>query len=351
MRFWNSWWSITTLVIGLVLGPALLRSQITKEAFDSSAIKKIQEKRPNYIFLGNSLLQTRITPEYFEKLTHKSAYFFDLYGGGPYHWFAQLKNYIVASGWKPDAVFVFYHDNSLTYNSVFSGEYRKMAEPLLTDREPLYEELTAKNHNTWKAKTTDFLDMLYPVQIYNDKANRFLKRIAVAALLPEDIKFLISRILSNPLKRGALSFAEQENYNKREAFIEHLNEVLALKYFKSIPNATPGQTPEQYDFINQLSNSFLPSMLELARINKIKIIFVRIQPRPNRDGSSNITDLQKSYSTHLNNYLKDQGFDHWDLSTSPELTFNMYSDGDHIAWEFRDFSTELFVKKLHEEMQ
>ena len=343
------WSGLGAIVLIVLLTPAFLRQSFHRVPFDNGPAKALKEMQPDFIFLGNSLLQTRIDPDFLKQLLkNKKSYFFEIYGGGPHHWYAQLKNYVVASEVKPKAIFIFFADNKLTYKSIYRGHYKKMTESMLLDKEPVYDELTQLNYNSPLDRFRDWAEEFYPIQNYSDKALNFLRRIAVAPIFPDDMKFFVNRMLKAPFSREVLSFDEQKNYNKRMMVIEEINSTFDLKNLRSVATYGPETDKEAYDFQKWLPKSFLPHIMDLAKKNGLRLNFVRVKPRPNPDGTVTQSDEQKQYFVALKGYLESHGARFFDYFHEDEFTLPMYSDGDHLAWEYRQFSTQLFVNHFSE---
>ena len=70
------------ILVVLIVPAAFGRMQIT-EQFDQSAVDDLQESAADFVFIGNSLLNTRIDPNYLSELTGKTAVSLAIEGTGP----------------------------------------------------------------------------------------------------------------------------------------------------------------------------------------------------------------------------------------------------------------------------
>ena len=108
------------LTVVLVI-PALLGRSSTSEEFDRSPIDELNIANPELIFLGNSLLDSRVDPEYISQITGHKSISLAIDGTGPGVWYLQLRNIVGAMTNKPNTVFIFFHDDLITRQISFTG--------------------------------------------------------------------------------------------------------------------------------------------------------------------------------------------------------------------------------------
>ena len=117
------------ILVVLIVPAAFGRMQIT-EQFDQSAVDDLQESAADFVFIGNSLLNTRIDPNYLSELTGKTAVSLAIEGTGPGVWLLQLQNIVAAINNPPSEIFVVFHDDLITRQINFTGR----EDPALIDR-------------------------------------------------------------------------------------------------------------------------------------------------------------------------------------------------------------------------
>ena len=88
----------------------------------SCAKAKLEKIQPDFIFIGNSMLDSRIDPDYFQESTGKKIYI--IWHGGIMSsvWYLIMKNVIVVSEVKPKTVFIFFRDKVYYQISVHARE-------------------------------------------------------------------------------------------------------------------------------------------------------------------------------------------------------------------------------------
>jgi hypothetical protein len=345
----KSWFEFILLVTATLLLPSLVEQSFGKKPFDDSPISQLKQTQPDYIFMGSSILETRINPELFEKTLNKKVFMFQLGGAGMFHWYAQLTNYIIPSKVKPINIFIFTGDH-FAYNNIFTGQYRKITETLLHQDEPVYDLITKLNRTSLIHKIEDQIEIIYPIQNFHDKALNLFKRIAVLPLFRADLKFFLHR-LTVPFSRTVYSFDEQKNYNARQFYIQEINQIFALKNLRSVKYQTnTNEDPDFFDLSAQLKKSFLPHFLENAKNAGLKLHFIQVKTRPSVTGILERSPKELAYIEQLQSYLQSQGVSFYDFSDDPEIEYKMYSDGDHIDWNYRDFTTQNFIKRLADQL-
>ena len=77
-------------------------------------IPELQRMNPGYVVIGDSMAGTRINERLLTELTGQPVAPLLQAGTGPVFWYLALKNWVIASGVKPRAVFIFFRDTNLT---------------------------------------------------------------------------------------------------------------------------------------------------------------------------------------------------------------------------------------------
>ena len=74
---------LAAMIIVVLVIPAVLGRSSTAEEFDRSPIDALNIANPEIIFLGNSLLYSRIDPEYISLITGRKSISLAIDGTGP----------------------------------------------------------------------------------------------------------------------------------------------------------------------------------------------------------------------------------------------------------------------------
>jgi len=128
--------------------------------FNPEPIENLRRGRPQWVFIGDSMLGTRIDPILLGELstTHDELVAFLYHAAtGPGWWYLSFKNHLVASGITPRAVFVFFRDTNLT-DTLFrlEGHYGNTLDEVARPEEPELNALVAaRRRGIWsRAHTT-----------------------------------------------------------------------------------------------------------------------------------------------------------------------------------------------------
>jgi hypothetical protein len=160
------------------------------------------------------------------------------------------------------------------------------------------------------------LDGVYPLQRWSDSAQDGIADLA-AILLP-----------SSPQELSDSAEDEFAFHNRRESSAED-------------PPVDPVRA-----FEDSVSSSFLPLMLEIAREAGVNLVFVRVQERPNQDGSVHESPAMHEYSKALGEYLGTAGAGYVDFTGNPSIDRAMYYDSFHIRARYLSDYTELFYNEI-----
>ena len=298
--------------------------------FDARPLRQLKKTRPRFIFLGNSMLITRINQTLLRKLTGEPGIFFlSKDGMMSAYWYLALKNYVAAAGTHPEKVFIFFRDESLTRPRInIDGKFKKTVDSASLSDEPLFRYIVSGS-KTFKEKLAFSLEHLYPAlsanQVYRDRLSAAAGTLAGSG--GTGLKELLNTI--------NLRF----NWNN-------------IRY-----DGPPGErwwktTPEHLDFAKNLPLSFLPSILQLAKEHHFKLVFVRVQSRPLKEGQPPPQSEElKKYIADLARYLKENDAALYDFTGHPGITLSMYSLTDHIHRRFKNRWTRLFYERLKEEFR
>ena len=106
-------------------------------------------------------------------------------------------------------------------------------------------------------------------------------------------------------------------------------------------------TNDSVTFSDQVTDSFLPDIIELADKNDTQLVFVRVKRRrdllPNRESAS-----LKEYMLELKAYLAEKKVLLFDFTDNQQLLEKHYAKGDHLN---KKLGAPLFTKLLAEQLE
>ena len=311
---WASLAAVCLLVFGL---PAAIGRGADETPFDSFAVDALATADPDYVFIGDSLLETRIDAEYLSGLVGgRGAVSLADPGSRSAIWYLQLKNLVAGSGVSPKAVFVFFRDDLITSPTAqLTGQNRLTIEALSHGSEPEYDAIITANRDVGD-RLTEATRWTYPVQLRRPDALDLVSRLAALPLRSDD-----------------------------ETFTDRANDRFAFTNQRG--SETDSTVPDTLAaFANVVGRSFLPAMLDVGRKHALRIVFVRVQARPNPDGTPRQSARLETYSDDLRAWLVEQGADYYDFTGDPEVDRGLYYDGYHIRQRYLADYTDLFVRRL-----
>jgi hypothetical protein len=290
--------------------------------FDMSRIPDLTRRNPAYVFIGDSMTGTRIDEGRLTQLSGRPVATLMQAGSGPVFWYLALKNWVIASGIKPRAVFILFRDTNLTDVLFRLDEtYRWSVDKVARYREDELNEVIARRAGTPSRRLQLAIDQAYQV----DRARQWIE----PALLEWPARVLISSRL------------------RREQFLFQVNARFGLEHLRRFEAADvqTGDDPNA-DFARYIDRSVLPLMLRDARAAGLTLCLVRVQRRPIGGRPPVQSAAMQRYVRDLRAYVESHGGVFYDDTGDPALTLEMYGDGDHLALEARARYTEIFFDHL-----
>ena len=291
-------------------------------AFNPQPIADLQYGKPTWVFIGDSMLGTRIEPLHLGEIssTHDEIVSF-LYNPatGPGWWYLAFKNHLIASGIKPRAVFVFFRDTNLTdtlfrLESLYGTALDDVAHE---DEHDLDALVAARKRGLWS-------------------------RLHTAAVRASQYDVAASW-LEPGLRRWFVNY-RYPDASERLRFDRSLNERFDLANLRGDVAADLSGANEAADFTRDLPTSVLPGMVALAKEHGVPLCFVRVQRRPNATTPPEQSPNLRRYLGDLKTYLTANGMLFHDDWGDPELPESIYADGDHVR--DRRHYTAVFRRRL-----
>ena len=316
--------SVLLLVVMLVvvaIVPMALDRVHSPVPFDQSVVESFSESKAEIVFLGNSLLDTRIDPDLLGELTNSDVASLAIDGTAPGIWYLQMANVVAEVEQPPGQIFVFFHDDLITRPMYFTGvEDQLLKESLTPESVQNYGTLPSRNES-FTEKFSSVFESLYPL-----------------------VDFGSSRT-SNPISsiaRRAVGMNEEEATRSTEKVFGFAN--------KRDQSSIIQQPKYHGTFDSMNDDSFLPLFIEIAGDIGSEITFVRVAARPNDDGSPNEPESLAAYSADLDAYLTNKNIRYIDMTSHIDegaIDAAMYFDGYHLKNRFRQHYTEFFAEWMN----
>jgi len=310
-----------------------IASGVTKAEFDPVPTRFIEHVRPGYVFLGNSMLDSRAIGDVFGALAGAPALNFSIPGVMSAAWYLQLKHQIATAKTPPGTVFVLFRDTHLTRPELRArGNYARRLEPLHPgDAELAHMLAGSAEHLPWYARLWGlpqlWLHHLYPAERAVRAGQHWIPGIGFALL--------------GHREEGA-----------RRRFRTRVDTAFRRDRFRSTAGVDTGDTAGEsvYDFNASVGHSFLPLMFREADRAGIRLCFVRVRTRRTAEGQPEPPPLTQ-YVRDLRTWVRRRGGCFVDMSEQQAITPEWYADGDHIRVPLREAWTRLFYAAVKDELQ
>ena len=324
----QSWYRLAAFLglasLGLLGVSALSRSlpPPPRAPFDRRALEQLKRQNPEFVLIGNSMVQTRFDENLLRRLLrpHRVAVL-GVSATKSAVWYLMLKNLVVLSGTHP-RVIQFFRDGELTdpRARALGPEHIKL-ERVSVDSEPLVEGKLAPPLREPIARLGWFRDRVMPFSRLHVKTVPVLDDIAVA----------FSRLLWPNAER--------------DARMREINDLFALGNLRTQEVAAdPVVGGGMANFKDLVDASFLPDTCRLAKEHGIPLTFVRVRTR---DAASGVPDdFERQYIADLARYVRGCGAEFYDMYDATWESLDMYGNGDHIAGKFKYRYTGLFVEHM-----
>ena len=325
--------SIPLVIIFFI--PAFIFLRGDRDNFDIQLFNQISNSSPDFIFIGNSMLETRIDEKHLENISNKDVILLTMPGGMSSAWYLYFKNFVIQTKISPKNVFIFFRDYELSkplYRT--TGEYSGKLDLISYDEEQEFDFIINSNSGLGE-KLSRIFDYIYPIQSKKNKARDLINRIAATPFIPKIIPYTILRISVGLNDEEYLPILREYKNTQNSA-----NDLFDRKNFKSVEMTNTSNISTKFEE----HDSFLSALVNMSKNNDIELTFVRVQKRPNIDNSFNSDPNLEQYISQLSNYLQKKEINFIDLS---ERAFGVeyYLDGDHINPEYIEEYTEFFYQE------
>jgi hypothetical protein len=288
---------------------------------DAATGRRLMKRdQPAWVLLGNSMLNSRVDPDFLQQLSGKSLMKMGAAGSKSPVWFLLLKQVILGAEVKPRCVTVFFRERDLTWPENEMARNEGMVERLNGREEPEWPLVMASYdaavHSSFaggvKAVTTAFQSLLTGDKLRAWGRGKMQK---------------LAFLLTNGWQ-PAPDDARRAQMNDRLS-LDHQRQTTRPR--EEAVRRTPAEehqerTTEPTEFDPAPHESFLPHMVALAAERGVQLHFHRVRYRFYKPEE----DRDKAYIAALKSYLKQHGAVLTDESTDPAIKPEMYVDDYHI---------------------
>lgn len=310
---------LAAIVVTLVV-PAFFRPSADEARFDRKRLDALSALRPTWLFVGNSMLYSRIDPARLGERLGAPVGMIAVGGSSSPHWYLALKNVVARLDPKPRRVFVFFRGRALTEPfAAVDGIHRTTLAALSDGEEPELAAILSANRD-FPDEVAERLRRLYPLVAESDRARDYLGVVAATPLTPGAWRLMAARFGGAPLDEAdAQRLRREREATRRRANAIFTDENLRVGPVASIPRRPRGS------FAEELPGSFLPAMLTVAADRGLSPVFVRVRTRTAPAAA------EVAYLGALRDYLEKRGFGYLDMEAHPGVTPGWFGEGDHIA--------------------
>lgn len=288
--------------------------------FDASRPVALSRMQPAFVVIGDSMAGSRIDPVLFTRVSGQSVAPLEYAGSGPAWWYLVLKNWVIASGIHPKAVFIFFRDTNLT-NVLFRIDATWSLDTAALSREDDLNAVVARRRGNVFYAFASRVDAVYTAAAARRVVEPLVNEWPARAMIP---------------------------YRRpRAAFMQALNDRFGLDHLRPMDAADMQATEDrEADFAGFVDKSALPLMLRDAEHAGLKLVFVRVQRRPVGGRPPYQSPALQRYMRELRRYIESHGGALLDDTGDPSQTLDLYEDGDHLSREGRRRYTERFAERI-----
>jgi hypothetical protein len=312
------------LALESVPGPGYLPSLELRRfrvPFDAKPIHDLRYGNPRWVFIGDSMLGTRIDTTYLGELSttgREIALALAAPATGPGWWYLAFKNIVVASGVEPHWTFIFFRDTNLT-DTMFrlESQYGNVLDRVARDQEPEFDRLIAARRQGVWARLHAIVNRAYELDL--------------------------ARMWMEPAIQQWFTRSRHPDLQAQLEFHQSMEETLGLDHLRA-DVASDLSSTDTPDFARDLPTSVLPELMRLSAEHHLPLCFVRVQRRPIGKKPPAQSKALRRYVSDLKAWIEANGGLFHDDTGDPEMTLDLYRDGDHIADRRR--YTEIFRRRL-----
>lgn len=290
---------------------------VPRAAFDPQPLRRLRRERPEFVLLGNSMVETRIDERLLNKLlAPRRAISLATGGSMTALWYSQIQNYVVPAGYRPSRLVLFFRNAELTRprDQTTGADLLKIQRASAEDS-PV---LAAKLIPPWRNRGERFR-----YEVWNALPVARLRRVGEA-------------LMDRAVLQVSTALGPTVDPKRRKG---QINAV-----FRHARDGGEPEDPSDEDLLfNQatIDESLLPDILGLLQRNEIPTVFVRVRTRARARGVREPASLTR-YITGLRRYIEERGAHFVDMSEEQWESIDLYGNGDHIAGRYTASYTRAF---------
>lgn len=294
-------------------------------AIDAAHRDAVAREKPQVVLLGDSMAEENVDLPALSEAVGRTIHLISYPGSASALWYLSIKNNILASPHKPQAVVILFRDTTLTAPAYRAGgQFGGVIDSLAGADEELLLRLA-------------YLDMMNPLE---KAARRYFPLYMFGPRFRDGVDILARLLPSRPpLRCGkrCVDAAFLDLFNFRNLAEPTANDPVAQE--ESVL-----YTRRALDFHRQAARSFLPEIIRLCRENGIHLIVVRGK-------TISFADIPKpagldGYMRDLEDYLTANGVSFADLEADARLDAADYIDRFHVQPEARGTYTQMLAEAL-----
>lgn len=285
----------------------------------------VDEIRPNFVLIGDSVLELGVNQDQLTELTGKKAYKIGLFGAASAEWYLIFKNNILQADYRPETVIIFFRDTILTAPAYrVTGKYFQRVDELATPEDTVLLQKAYINTMNPLEKWADQYLPLYISRLRIRETLDYYLRYSIPALLGCDATCTDNATLQ----------VFQENNIDEKLLVDAVATAESYLY-----------TSERLDFQGQVDKSFLPDIIQLARENGVTLILARTKNLFYPDAASEPLSL-RAYIRDFKAYAAENGVTVLDFAHDERLTPDLFYDPLHFTEEGARVFTSLLAEAL-----
>jgi hypothetical protein len=297
-----------------------IENRAARKSFDPGPIESLQRARPEWVFIGDSMLGTRIHPTLLQELSERgdrNVMVLLQAASGPSWWYLSFKNLLIPSGIRPRMTFFFFRDTNMTDTGFRLRTLGDALDEVAHETEPELDRIAAARDRGpwWRVDAT--LERLYQVNVTYAWLHPTIRRWYALWKYPD------------PSARLRFETEIEDDFNGN---------------FRRDLAADIGAAEADADFRRDLPTSVLPLIAALSKAHGVPVCFVRVQRRPVGNQAPPDSPALKRYIADFRAWAEAEHACFHDETGDPGLTVDLYGDGDHVEDRLR--YTRIFRQRL-----
>ncbi|MBF0193831.1 MAG: hypothetical protein HQL71_04700 [Magnetococcales bacterium] len=336
-KFKPSWQSNIALVMVILLFPLLLNLFLNATYYDDRYKKALAIQKPHDLFIGNSLISRFDFKLLGDLMPNRKVYGIKVSASSPAMWYRIIKNDVLPSGAKPEAIYFILRAN-LVVSPIVAPATSQQIRILRhsAQNEPFFLQEIKNSPNTLGLRF--LFTSVYAIQSLNEIFDWYLTNITM----------LLSH---GSYQNTFINSGHGDRMKIRFDFLDSLNTRMEERRFSAVNKVltkVQGYKPKPTNFKEALPNSYLPHIISLLQNNDILPVFIYVKVlEMKEDKQVKLTIYDKNFRDDLKEYLTQNGAVY--IEEDIPLTRDMFADFLHLDYEYVPYYTKQFLKTYGDE--